>query len=287
MKGAEPILRTDLGALYHGDCMELMPLIPDSSVDLILCDLPYGTVDCKWDKRIPMGPLWGEYQRIISECGWIVLTAQQPFATDLINAGRKIFRYQIIWEKNCALGFLNAKLRPLKAHEILLVFAKKPGVYNPQMTQGDPYRKYHAPGSTPLYDHCVGAVSENAGERYPRDVLRFDKDRAQGTGHPTAKPLILWEWIVKTYTNPGAVVLDNCVGSGTTACAAEKLGRRWVAMEKEAEYCDIVRRRLAETEEEIRREEEERAAEARQLKMFDDDGNIKKCLSDKDRQAAG
>jgi site-specific DNA-methyltransferase (adenine-specific) len=234
---------TKNGQLYLGDCLELLPRIPSNSVDMILCDLPYGTTAFAWDKKLPLGRLWKEYTRIIKEHGATVLTAQQVFATDLICAGRKYFRYELIWEKGLAVGFLNAHRMPLRAHENILIFYKKLPVYHPQITKGRPYVKKDS-GVMSIYGktekHLPG---ENSGQRYPRSVLRFASANGKH-GHPTEKPLALFEWLIRTYTDEGGMVLDNCAGSGTTAVAAEKLNRRWLAMEKEREYCEIAKRRL-------------------------------------------
>lgn len=225
-----------------------MRAIPDESVDLILCDLPYGSTELEWDVRLPMEPLWREYLRMMRPRAAICLTAQQPFATDLINAARKLFRYELIWEKPYSMGFLNAKKMPLRSHENLLVFYKRLPTYNPQMTQGKPYKRRADPARCRIYGGQKGDVgSRSSGERYPRSVLRFGKE--SHSSHPTEKPLLLFEWIVKTYTNDGDVVLDNCLGSGTTAIACEANGRRWIGIEKEPSYCDMAVKRLLDLKE--------------------------------------
>ncbi|MDR1917231.1 MAG: site-specific DNA-methyltransferase [Synergistaceae bacterium] len=242
-----PFFTTKNGQLYLGDCLEIMPEIPTGSVDMILCDLPYGIADCKWDKRIDMDQLWAEYRRVCKSNAAIVLTAQRPFATDLINAARKWFRYEIIWEKSMALGFFNAKKMPLRAHENILVFYRNLPTYNPQMTEGTPYKR-NGQGRVPsVYRACDRIFADNKGTRYPRSVQRWAQELQNR--HPTAKPQAMFEWLIRTYTYPRETVLDNCVGGGTTAVAAEKLGRRWLAIEKEAEYCEITKRRLEELEE--------------------------------------
>lgn len=220
-----------------------MATIPDGSIDMILCDLPYGTTDCKWDNLIPMEPLWDHYRRLIKQNGAIVLTAQQPFATGLINAARKWFRYEIIWEKAKALGFLNANRMPLRAHENVLVFYRRLPIYNPQFTDGTPYVSKHAQAKTAVYHDIKKRIDTiNKGVRYPRSVLRFPQEGR--TGHPTEKPQALFEWLVKTYTKPGETVLDNCMGSGTTAAACEATERRWIGIEMSEEYCEMTRKRL-------------------------------------------
>ena len=242
----KPYFDTQRGNLYMGDCLDILPEIPDGSADMILCDLPYGTTGFKWDKKLPFGRLWFEYMRIIKEHGAIALTAQQVFATDLINIGRKYFRYELIWEKGLAVGFLNANRMPLRAHENILIFYKKLPVYHPQMTQGKPYVK-KGTGVKSVYGRTHKELPRNnEGLRYPRSVLRFASANAGNHGHPTEKPLALFEWLIRSYTDEGGTVLDNCAGSGTTAVAAEKLNRRWIAIEKEPEYCAIAKRRLEE-----------------------------------------
>jgi len=244
----QPFFRSSLGTLLHGDCMEIMPAIRPGIFDLILCDLPYGITDLEWDKRIPMEPLWREYWRLLKPNGTVVLTAQQPFATDLIQAARKLFRYELIWEKNCALGFLNAKKMPLRAHENILVFYRVLPVYNPQMVPGTPYRRRYGARKGGIYRPTSGGETRNDGFRYPRSVLRFANGRK--TAHPTEKPLELFEWVVKTYTNSRGLVLDNCLGSGTTAAACEKSGRRWLGIERNEDYCRMAVERLEGKEEE-------------------------------------
>jgi site-specific DNA-methyltransferase (adenine-specific) len=239
----QTFFETERGKLYQGDCLEIMPQIPTGSVDMILCDLPYGTTACEWDKRIDMDRLWAEYRRLAKPNGAIVLTAQQPFATDLINAARKWFRYEIIWEKSLALGFLNAKKMPLRAHENILVFYRALPTYNPQMTAGKPYKKGPSSTGTVLYRRKKSLPTDNKdGLRYPRSVQKWTQE--QHKGHPTAKPQAMFEWLINTYTYPRETVLDNCMGSGTTAAACEATGRRWIGIEMDKGFCDVTRERL-------------------------------------------
>jgi site-specific DNA-methyltransferase (adenine-specific) len=223
--------------------MEIMREIPDESADMILCDLPYGTTRHRWDKRLPMFPLWREYWRVARPGAVIALTAQQPFATDLINSSRRQFRYELIWEKPCALGFLNARRMPLRSHENILIFYKRLPKYRPQMTAGKPYLRKSAGGMRFVNGSGYNDIGiDNSGVRYPRSVLRFGK--SGHSGHPTEKPLALFEWLIKTYTDEGDLVIDNCLGSGTTAVVCETNKRRWLGIERELEYCEMAKERL-------------------------------------------
>ncbi len=223
--------------------MEAMETIADESVDMILCDLPYGTTNHSWDKCLPLGLLWRHYWRIAKESAAVVLTAQQPFANSLVATARKYFRYELIWEKPVALGFLNAKKMPLRAHENILVFYKRLPKYRPQMTPGKPYHKKASGQRRYVNGSAYTEIAKvNEGLRYPRSVLRFAKGDV--AGHPTEKPLALFEWLVRTYTDEGDLVLDNCVGSGTTAVACEMNGRRWIGIEKEEKYYEMAKERL-------------------------------------------
>ena len=212
--------------------------IPDKSIDMILCDLPYGTTKCKWDSIIPLEELWEQYCRIIKEKGAIVLFAQTPFDKVLGASNLKMLRYEWIWEKTQATGHLNAKKMPMKAHENLLVFYKKLPTYNPQMTEGhEPihsYTKYiTTQNNTEIYGKMNKEIS-GGGEtiRYPRSVLTFPSDKQTCYLHPTQKPLALCEYMVKTYTNEGDLVLDNCMGSGTTGLSCKNLNRRFLELKK-------------------------------------------------------
>ena len=191
-----------------------MKLIPDGSVDMILCDLPYGTTACKWDTIIPFEPLWEQYKRIIKDNGAIVLTASQPFTSALVMSNVKMFKYEWIWEKSKATGYLNSKIMPMVAHENVLVFGKGKIKYNPQKISGKPYNKGKAHRPTDVYGSQISVLVKNEdGTRYPRTVQYFITAESQGRLHPTQKPVALFEYLIKTYTNEGDLVLDNCAGS--------------------------------------------------------------------------
>ena len=236
--------------IIHGDCLEVMPSIPDKSIDMILCDLPYGTTACKWDTIIPFEPLWKQYERVIKDNGAIVLTASQPFTSALVMSNPKLFRYEWVWEKDRATGFLDAKKRPMRAHENICVFYKSLPTYNPQKTKG------HKPTNKPQKD-ALGNLEEllrgglragNGGgqtDRYPRDVIKVNMPNHGEMGlHPTQKPVALFEYLIKTYTNKGETVLDNCIGSGTTAIAAYNTNRHYIGIEKEEKCVNIARERI-------------------------------------------
>lgn len=229
-----------------GDCLVEMQKIPDKSIDMILCDLPYGTTRNKWDEVIPLWRLWDCYSRIIKDNGAIVLTAQTPFDKVLGASNLKLLRYEWIWKKDQASNFLNARHNPMKIHENILVFYKKTPIYNPQMRKG--FNSYSSARSsnqndTYMKNFDTSYVSKSNGDRYPISVLEFIKERGL---HPTQKPVALFEYLIKTYTNEGDTVLDNCAGSFTTAIAAENTKRNWICIEQLEEYCEIGKKRIEE-----------------------------------------
>ncbi len=235
--------------LWHGDCLELMRGLPDASVDMVLCDLPYGTTQNRWDAVIPFEPLWVEYRRVCK--GAIVLTAAQPFTSALVMSNPGDFKYDWCWKKiGKATGHLNAKKMPLRDKEDVLVFYRSQPVYNPQFTSGVPYKnkagKDHS-GKSSMSDN-YGEFSnfryDNDGVRYPRQVLEFSRVE-RGTVHPTQKPVALMEYMIRTYTNQGDTVLDNTMGSGTTGVACLNTGRRFIGIERERKYFDIACERIA------------------------------------------
>ena len=229
-----------LNTILHGDCLELMKDIPDKSIDMILCDLPYGTTACKWDTIIPFEPLWACYKRIIKDNGAIVLTASQPFTSALVMSNIKMFKYEWIWEKHQGTNPMSAKISPLKSHENILVFGIGKLKYNPQMEKGNPYSGFNSQTfQSEVYGGGKSIHRENKeGDRYPKTILRFTKDKGKRF-HPTQKPVALFEYLVKTYTNEGDTVLDNCLGSGTTAIACINTKRNYICMEKDKTYFDL------------------------------------------------
>lgn len=227
--------------LYLGDCLEILPTLPDKSVDMVMCDLPYGTTQNKWDSVIDLPTLWAQYRRICK--GAIVLTAAQPFTSALVMSALDLFKYQWVWRKPTGTGFLNAKKQPLRNHEDVLVFYAKQPTYNPQFTEGKPYRQKQGSGTA-----NYGAVRDeyetvSDGKRYPLSVVDFTQGDKKV--HPTQKPVALMEYLIRTYTNPGDVVLDNCAGSGSTGVAALQSGRQFIGIERELEYWLIAHARLS------------------------------------------
>ncbi len=249
----------EINKIYCADCLDLMKEMEDNSVDMILCDLPYGITQCKWDSLIPLAPLWEQYWRVTKENAAIVLTSQQPFTTDLINSCRLQFRYEIIWEKTMKMGFFNANKMPLRAHENILVYYKSLPKYNPiKSTIKENYRKRKREKDRYSGYSSIGECNdfyENTGERYPTSIIKFSNwngalfgNNSKATKHPTQKPVALFEYLIKTYTNTGDLVLDNCIGSGTTAVACINTGRNFIGIEKDADYFEIAQRRIKEAQ---------------------------------------
>ena len=226
--------------LIHGDCLEKMADIADGSVDMILCDLPYGTTACKWDTIIPFELLWAQYRRIAKRSAAIVLTASQPFTTALIASNMREFRYTWVWEKEQGVNFMLAKKQPLKVHEDVCVFYRDLPAYSPQMTAGRPY--VSGKGNSGEVTGCREKVQTiNDGTRYPRSIQQFGRQ----TGiHPTQKPVALMEYLIHTYTQEGETVLDNCMGSGTTGVACINTGRSFIGIERDEKYFQIATDRI-------------------------------------------
>ncbi len=234
-----------------GDCLEVMKDIPDKSIDMILCDLPYGTTACKWDTIIPFEPLWEQYKRIIKDNGAIVLTASQPFTSALVMSNVKMFKYCYTWVKTKPSGFQNAKRIPMKKHEDILVFYNSQSVYNQQnlIKLETPIKSGRARLRNDEQHHLgvAGKLEHKTTHTGWQDsVLYFANPSGKGHLHPTQKPVALFEYLIKTYTNEGDLVLDNCAGSGTTGVACKNLNRNYILIEKEPEYIDIINKRLNE-----------------------------------------
>lgn len=258
-----------LNKVFEDDCLHLMPFIPNNSVDMILCDLPYGTTQNKWDSVIDLSKLWAEYKRIIKDNGVIVLTSQGIFTARLILSNEDWFKYKFVWIKSKATNFLNAKKQPLRKHEDICVFYKKQPVYNPQMIQGESYdkgiRKDQYTGS---YGDFKPRHVKSDGLRYPNDVVTMEEQpledylyiktaESEGTVyHPTQKPVELGRYLIRTFTNPGDIVLDNACGSGSFLVAAALEGRQYIGIEKnqhvqlhkvkEIDYIEVCKKRLTE-----------------------------------------
>lgn len=235
--------------LWHGDCLELMKNIPDKSVDAVICDLPYevlnkGNKHAQWDKMIPLDQLWEQYNRVIKDNGAIILFGQGMFTAQLMVSNPKMWRYNLIWQKGgrCS-GFLNAKKMPLREHEDIMIFYKQLPTYNPQMVKCEPHQRNHSRGKQEKdqTNRCYGnfgkAEDVITDEKYPKSILNFKRPHPQI--HPTEKPVLLIEWLIKTYTNENELVLDNTAGSMTTAIAAINTNRRCICIEKDNNYFEI------------------------------------------------
>lgn len=248
--------------LWHGDCLELMKEIPDNSIDMVLCDLPYGTSASSWDKKLPMNDLWSEYKRIIKHNRAIVLFSQQPFTSLLITSNIEMWKYNWIWEKDNGTNFMNSHFCPLKITEDICVFGTgatsfvKNGenlIYNPQFSEGKPYsiisgnQKSNSAvvrGGKGGRDDVGGYKTESDGKRYPKNLIKFNRDKDKL--HPTQKPVSLCEYLIQTYTNEGDVVLDNCMGSGTTGIACLNTNRKFIGIELDNTYFEIAKKRIEE-----------------------------------------
>ena len=238
--------------LMQGDCLERMKEIPDGSVDMILCDLPYGTTACKWDSVIPFEQLWEQYKRVTKENSAIVLTASQPFTSALVMSNISMFKYEWIWQKNAGSNFGTVRYQPMKEHESVLVFGVKKPHYNPiKQPRSEAGMRMVAAGvksKASRGDDVYGGLNQGYDNsscdptmRYPSSVQKFNRERGL---HPTQKPIALMEYLVRTYTNEGDVVLDNCMGSGTTGAACANTGRRFIGVELDENYFDIAKKRI-------------------------------------------
>jgi DNA modification methylase len=238
-------------SLFLGDCLQVMATLEAGSIDAIITDLPYGTTACKWDVVIPFAPLWEQVRRVLKPNGVFVTTASQPFTTALINSNLAEFRYEMIWDKDRPTGFALANKQPLKVHENICVFYRSQPTYNPQKTKGRPNNAQTkgnkgggtltGNGSQPILGKTVVDLS---GDKFPVSIIYEKRGGASTTVHPTQKPLELMRYMVRTYTNPGDVVLDPCMGSGTTCLAAKLEGRGYVGIEREPKYFETAKTRI-------------------------------------------
>jgi site-specific DNA-methyltransferase (adenine-specific) len=241
--------------LFRDDCFNSFNLIENNSVDLILCDLPYGRTQNKKDIQLPLPKLWGQYKRVIKENGAILLFADGMFMADLMYSNQNWWRYNLVWDKVLKTGFLNANRMPLRQHEEICVFYKKLPTYNPQFSQGKPL---HGKGTAYIdaeivnnnYGefHATEDTRKGCTEKYPSSILTFTKPHPSVAKHPTEKPVELLRYLIRTYSNKGDVVLDNCMGSGSCGIAAMKEGRKFIGIEKDSKYFDIAEERIAEIE---------------------------------------
>jgi site-specific DNA-methyltransferase (adenine-specific) len=243
------------GMLLYGDCLDWMPKIPDKSIDMILCDLPYGTTQCKWDIIIPFDKLWEQYDRIIKDNGAMVFTASQPFTSLFVMSNFKLFKYELIWDKDRPTGFALANKMPMKVHENILIFYKNPPTYNPIKWKGRPN---HAITKGNKDTNVISKNRESqpntkqlsvdlSGDKFPISIIYEKKMGGSITVHPTQKPVPLFEYLIKTYTSENKIVLDNSAGSCTTAVAAKNTNRKWICIEKEEKYCEISKKRIQES----------------------------------------
>lgn len=239
--------------LICDDCLAAMKKMPENSVDMVLCDLPYGITRNKWDSVIPLDELWKEYRRIVKENGAIVLFGSGMFTAELMKSGKEMWRYNLIWKKTTVTGFLNAKKMPLRQHEDICVFYGKLPVYNPQMTHGHKRKvstAQHKRNSRKTTNYGAFALKTyDSTERYPTSVLEFATDKQKSAIHPTQKPVALMEYLIKQYTNEGDTVLDNCMGSGSTGVACVHIGRKFVGVEIDEKYYEAAKKRINAAEE--------------------------------------
>lgn len=242
--------------LIHGDCLIEMQGISDKSVDMILTDLPYGTLNrgnraAQWDRQLPFDKLWQQYERVIKDNGAIILFGQGKFTAKLMQSNLKLWRYNLVWDKVLSGGFLNANRMPLRSHEDILVFYRKQPIYNPQMNEGEPpHGKGKSYKEKVLANNCYGAhratedVRKGSTEKFPTSILRFSKPHPSVAVHPTQKPVELLEWLIRTYTNEGDTVLDSCMGSGSTGVACKNTRRHFIGIESEENYFQIALKRM-------------------------------------------
>lgn len=236
--------------LINGDCLEVMKTIEDKSIDMILCDLPYGTTACKWDIIIPFELLWEQYNRIIKDNGAIVLFGSEPFSSKLRMSNINNYKYDWIWEKEQGANFMLCKHQPYKVHEIISIFSKKTHNYHPQMTIGKAYISGKGK-SGDITNNVIKIQTVNNGTRYPRSIQKINTEKSKGSFHPTQKPVALLEYLIKTYTNENELILDNCMGSGGTGIACINTNRNFIGIELDENYFNIAKKRIEEVQNDI------------------------------------
>jgi site-specific DNA-methyltransferase (adenine-specific) len=239
------VIIIELNKIYNEDCLLGMKKIPDKSIDMILCDLPYGTTACKWDTIIPFEPLWEQYERIIKDNGAIVLFGSEPFSSYLRLSNIKLFRYDWIWDKKKGGNPLLSKIQPIKIHEIISIFSKKKTNYYPIMVDRDK-PKSRGKNKCKISETTNNCFIEDKvyTQYYPKSILEFSNANQREKFHPTQKPIVLCEYLIKTYTNENETILDNCMGSGTTALACLNTNRNYIGFELDATYCEIANKRI-------------------------------------------
>jgi DNA modification methylase len=234
--------------LFQGDCLEVMKGLAEASVDMVMCDLPYGTTDCKWDSILPLPNLWAQYTRVIKDSSAMIFTSIQPFTTKLISSNYSQFRYCWIWDKvNKYTGMLSANKQPMRRHEEVCVFYRSSPVFNKQFREGKPYKSSRKAGCGETHDSRYAGekhVYSNNGKHNPCTILEIPAQNTAPSIHPTQKPVALMEYLIRTYTNEGDTVLDNCMGSGTTGVACVNTGRKFIGIELDPKYFEIAKQRI-------------------------------------------
>jgi len=235
-----------LNKIYQGDCLEVMKQIEDKSIDMILADLPYGTTACKWDTIIPFEPLWEQYERVIKDRGAIVLFGSEPFSSALRMSNIKNYKYDWVWNKKLAGNVFLAKSQPMKIHENILVFNSSKERYYPIKTDIDKVRKYKDKygGGETFGKKGTGEKVHTTNGKFPKSIIDISNANRKGGLHPTQKPVALFEYLIKTYTNEGDLVLDNCAGSGTTGVACKNTNRNFILIEQDEKYCEVIKERV-------------------------------------------
>lgn len=275
-------------SLFCGDCLDVMKSIPDNSIDMVLCDLPYGTINCSWDSKIPLEPLWEQWLRVLSPNSSVLLFGSEPFSTKLRMSNLSQFKYDWIWIKNRPTGFVHAKNKPLKDFEIISVFSPYPMGHKSLL--GDRRMRYNPQGlevygkmsksSKSKFGNIDGKRKSHKAEvvsdftNYPRMVLSFGKDTGKSNLHPTQKPVALCEYLIKTYTDNGMTVLDNCMGSGSTGVACLNTGRKFIGIEKDEQYFEVAKERIESVQKDLEMQKHEQQEEQEQTQNDYDEQEV-------------